>query len=105
LPGVPNELKWIFENQLQPMLEERVKGHYFEKIIHLNLRDESMLAPIIDRALKKDSGVYIKSLVKPYGERGIKVWVSAHGESLGLIKKRVKKITDLLIELTKDQVD
>jgi hypothetical protein len=42
---------------------------------------------------------------KPYGERGIRLWVSAHGESLGLIKKRVKKITNLLVELTKDQVD
>ena len=104
LPGVPIELKWIFENQLKPILVERVQGHYFEKIIHLNLRDESTLAPIINEAIKTDPGVYIKSLVKPYGEGGIRVWVSAHGESVEKIKIRVEKITELLVELTRDQV-
>ncbi|MFC1802982.1 competence/damage-inducible protein A [Thermoproteota archaeon] len=104
LPGVPSELKWIFENQLIPILKERVQGYYYEKIIHLNLRDESTLSPIIDKAMKTDPLVYIKSLVKPYGEHGIRLWISAHGEDKHIIKKRVKKITELLIELTRDQV-
>jgi molybdopterin-biosynthesis enzyme MoeA-like protein len=60
-------LKWIFHNQLEPILQKKVKGHYFEKIIHLNLRDESTLAPVIDEVMKKEPEIYIKSMVKPYG--------------------------------------
>jgi len=104
LPGVPSELKWIFENQLKPILIKQVHGHYYEKIIHLNLRDESTLAPLIDEAMHTDSSVYIKSMVKPYGEAGIRLWISAHGEKQEEIKQRVEKIADLLVELTKDQV-
>ncbi len=104
LPGVPSELKWIYENQLKPILKQQVKGHYYEKIIHLNLRDESTLAPLIDQAMKTEPQVYIKSMVKPYGEAGIRLWISAHGENQEKIKERVDKIADLLVELTKDQV-
>jgi molybdenum cofactor synthesis domain-containing protein len=104
LPGVPSELKWIYENQLMPILEKKIHGNYYEKIIHLMLKDESTLAPIIDRALKMDSEVYIKSMVNPYGETGIRLWISARGENLKDIKNRVEKITELLIELTRDQV-
>ena len=104
LPGVPSELKWIYENQLKPILQTKIHGHYYEKIIHLKLRDESTLAPIIDKAMKTDQEVYIKSMVKPYGEAGIRLWISAHGENIEVIKNRVEKIADLLTELTKDQV-
>ena len=62
------------------------------------------MAPIIEKAMKTDPLLYIKSLVKPYGEPGIRLWISAHGEDPQIIKKRVTKISDLLIELTRDQV-
>ncbi len=104
LPGVPSELKWIFTHQVKPILKEKTRGHYHEKIIHLNLRDESMLAPIIDKANKIDQKVYIKSMVKPYGESGIRLWISAHGDKKEEIIQRVEKISSLLIELTLDQV-
>ena len=104
LPGVPSELKWIFENQLKPILKEKMQGHYYEKIIHLNLRDESTLAPLIDEAMKTDQEVYIKSMVKPYGEAGIRLWISAHGDDQTEIKQRIEKIAELLTELTRDQV-
>jgi len=102
LPGVPYELKWIFENQLIPILKKRSQGHYYEKIIHLPLHDESTLAPIIDKVMKTDPGVYIKSMVKPYGESGIRLWVSCHGENLDETRARVEKIVDLLRDLTRD---
>ncbi len=104
LPGVPSELKWIFEHQLTPILKKRATGHYYEKITHLNLRDESTLAPLIDQAMQTDPEVYIKSMVKPYGEPGIRLWVSLHGENTEEITQRVEKIVQLLTELTRDQV-
>ena len=104
LPGVPSELKWIFENQLTTILKQQMHGHYYEKIIHLNIRDESTLAPLIDEAKKQYPDVYIKSMVKPYGEPGIRLWVSAHGENPAYIEEQVEKTVELLIELTRDQV-
>lgn len=104
LPGVPSELKWIFNHQVKPILKEKTRGHYHEKIVHLNLRDESTLAPIIDKVKKTDQKVYIKSMVKPYGEPGIRLWISAHGDNKEEIIQRVEKISTLLIELTQDQV-
>ena len=105
LPGVPNELKWIFKNKLAPILKKQVRGHYYEKIIHLNLHDESTLSPLIDEAMKKDPEVYVKSMVKPYGEAGIRLWLSVHGENPKEIKQRVDKLAKLLTELTKDQTN
>jgi molybdenum cofactor synthesis domain-containing protein len=104
LPGVPSELKWIFDNQLVPILNQNVHGHYFEKIINLKLRDESTLAPLIDTAMKTDSKVYIKSMVKPYGEAGIRLWISARGENPIETEERVEKISKFLMELTRDQI-
>ena len=72
--------------------------------INMDSREE-LKRLIIDKAIKTDPGVYIKSLVKPYGKGGIRLWISTHGMNLNLIKKRVNKITELLVELTKDQVD
>jgi hypothetical protein len=49
--------------------------------------------------MKKAPEIYIKSMVKPYGEPGIRLWISAHGENLENIKERVEKIAQLLIKI------
>jgi len=83
LPGVPLELKWIFDDQVTPILKSIVREVYAEKIVALPLRDESTLAPIIDQVMAEEPGVYVKSLVKPYGEEGIRLWVSSLGKNRG----------------------
>ncbi|MFX0055452.1 MAG: competence/damage-inducible protein A [Candidatus Hermodarchaeota archaeon] len=80
LPGVPAELKYIFENSVRPWVTERVTEIYVEKIVEFGLKDESVFAPYIDRAMKKMPGVYIKSLPRRYGTTDVlRVWVSARG--------------------------
>ncbi len=97
LPGVPGELMWIFDNQLLTLLKKRVEGAFAEKIIYLPLRDESTLAPIIDEVMEDAPEVYIKSMVKPYGESGIRLWVSAKGQSQVEVEERVSRIANLLV--------
>jgi molybdopterin-biosynthesis enzyme MoeA-like protein len=87
-----------------PLLKNRVEGIFFEKILNLPLRDESTLAPIIDQVMREVPNVYIKSMVKPYGEPGIRLWISARGQSKIEIENKVEKAETLLVEKTKDQL-
>lgn len=104
LPGVPGELMWIFDNQLIPLLKQRVKGAFSEKIVYLPLRDESTLAPIIDEVMEDVPNVYIKSIVKPSGESGIRLWVSARGQSQVEVEERVNRVANLLKLLCKERL-
>ena len=104
LPGVPLELKWIFDDQVAPILKSMVREVYAEKIVALPLRDESTLAPIIDQVMAEAPGVYVKSLVKPYGEEGIRLWVSSLGEDQGEVEAKVSKAVDRLVELTREKL-
>ncbi len=82
LPGVPSELKFIFENSVIPWIKENVSSSYVEKVVYFPIRDETMFAPHIDPVMKKHKGVYIKSMPATYGTSNVlKVWVSARGEN------------------------
>jgi molybdenum cofactor synthesis domain-containing protein len=100
LPGVPKELKWIYENEVKPLIGAEANGVFAEKIIVLPLRDESMLAPIIDKVMERYRDVYIKSLVKPYGVEGIRLWLSGRGNNMKELKDKLNKAEEYLRELT-----
>jgi len=104
LPGVPSELMWIFDNQLLDLLKERVEGAFSEEIVYLPLKDESTLAPIIDEVMKDNPGVYIKSMVKPYGESGIRLWISAQGKYQDEVDERVSRIVNLMTILCEERL-
>ncbi len=108
LPGVPSELKWIFNHQLKPILRGRSTGFYTERIINLSVRDESILAPLIDEANLLDSDVYVKSMVKSMEDSTagftIRLWVSCRGDDVSLIKKKVNQVSDFLVELTREKM-
>jgi len=102
LPGVPHELMWIFDNQLVPHLSERLDEVYYEEVLSLPLRDESTLAPLIDEVMRRVPGVWVKSLVKPYGERGIRLWISARGTEKAELEAKVKKAAEILVQLAEE---
>jgi molybdenum cofactor synthesis domain-containing protein len=104
LPGVPKELMWMFENQVVPLLKSRVEGAYAEKIVYLSLKDESTLAPIIDEVMRDVPSVYVKSMVKPYGEAGIRLWISAMGRSQVEVDERVNRVANLLTQITEEKL-
>lgn len=108
LPGVPSELKWIFQNPLHQILVDGSEGCYTERIINLTARDESALAPLIDDANKLEPDVYIKSMVKSMtdNEKGyvIRLWISCHGEDMQTIQVKVDKVADYLVNLAESKL-
>jgi molybdenum cofactor synthesis domain-containing protein len=104
LPGVPHELMWIFDNQLIPHISEHIEGVYYEEVLSLPLRDESTLAPLIDEAMRRVPSVWIKSLVKPYGDIGIKFWISARGKEKAELEAKVKRAAEILVQLANERL-
>ncbi|MHA2072731.1 MAG: competence/damage-inducible protein A, partial [Candidatus Thorarchaeota archaeon] len=80
LPGVPTELKFIFESSVHPWLQMRARQAFVECIVEFEFRDESVFSPFIDSVMRKHEGVYIKSLPRQYGTTHVlRVWISARG--------------------------
>jgi nicotinamide-nucleotide amidase len=62
LPGVPSEMEAIFNETVVPLLKGVAGGSvFFERSIIADAIMESRLAPIIDRVMSNNHGVYIKS--------------------------------------------
>ncbi len=62
LPGVPSEMEAIFTQTIAPLLKKAVGDRVFcEKSMFLEDIMESQLAPLIDKVMAANRGVYIKS--------------------------------------------
>jgi len=62
LPGVPAEMEAIFEETIAPLLEQVSGGNaFYEKSIYADNIMESSLAPLIDKVMQDNHGVYVKS--------------------------------------------
>jgi molybdenum cofactor synthesis domain-containing protein len=76
LPGVPEELKAIYEESLPPIL----RGVFGDRFYHQSrvitvCGDESSLAPILDEVVSAHPAVYIKSRAKKFGP-GVQIVVT-----------------------------
>ncbi len=101
LPGVPSELKFIFEDSIIPWISDRVSQKFYEQVVEFGMHDESTFAPAIDVVMKKHPSVYVKSMPKTYGTtKTLKVWISARGENLKDITEQVRKTIQSLEEET-----
>ena len=81
LPGVPSELKMIFEGSIVPWIQKKGTSKFCERVVEFEMRDESVFSPIID----------IKSMPRTYGTSHVlKVWVSSRGSD----KETVTRIVD-----------
>jgi molybdenum cofactor synthesis domain-containing protein len=62
LPGVPSEMIAIFTETVAPLLKQVVGDRVFrEKSMFVDNVMESRLAPLIDKVMSENKGVYIKS--------------------------------------------
>jgi molybdenum cofactor synthesis domain-containing protein len=67
LPGVPSEMQAIFNETVMPLLKQfSGKSSFYEKSIYADDIMESSLAPLIDKVMQNNPGVYVKS--HPKGE-------------------------------------
>jgi nicotinamide-nucleotide amidase len=104
LPGVPEELKGIYQDTLQPSLR-RIFGDSFyqERSTIAHSTDESTLAPVLAEVVAAHPGVYIKSRVRHFGsEVEILITLSAAGhrneEVEGSLDRALENLTTALAE-------
>jgi molybdenum cofactor synthesis domain-containing protein len=69
LPGIPKELKGIFNSSLQPFLQETFRGGISAmRTMTVCCNDESVLEPVLSRVVPAHPSVYIKCLATMPGE-------------------------------------
>jgi molybdopterin-biosynthesis enzyme MoeA-like protein len=67
LPGVPSEMKSIFDETVAPLIKKEAgENTFFEESVYVNGIMESTLAPFIDQVMHDNPYVYVKS--HPRGE-------------------------------------
>jgi nicotinamide-nucleotide amidase len=91
LPGVPEELKGIYEETLQPILKTIFADSYYEeKAVIALCGDESSLAPVLAQVVEAHPEVYIKSRARRYGsEVRILITLSAAGDAKEEVEQRI----------------
>ena len=99
LPGVPEEMKGIYKETLQPTLQAIFGDSYYqERAIIAHCGDESSLAPILADVVDAHPEVYIKSRARRYGpEVRILLTLSAAGDARAEVERRIQSALDALI--------
>ncbi len=102
LPGVPIELKAIFEDNITGLIKKKSGGNYFyEKSIIIYGLFESQIAPLIDEVLKEINHIYVKSHAQA-GEGNRKGFLELHFTAKSKKKKTCEnQIMRALILMTK----
>ncbi len=103
MPGVPGEMKDIFE-RVEPLLRERAPPlHYVSKDLLVKGVPESAAAPIIEKVMKKFP-VYIKShpsgheIKRPILRINVIASSSSREEAEGSVKEALEMLENLLVE-------
>lgn len=101
LPGVPSELKSVFDESVAPKLKRASDGViFFEATINSANIMESEVAPLIDRTMQNNPNVYIKS--HPKGTERvplIEFHLSTTAKDATSARQRVSKALVQLTEL------
>ena len=98
LPGVPSELKNIFENEVEPLIRKGLKRVYrVERWFEVKGIAESTLAPKLEILRLRNPNVYIKS--HPRMEEGksvIRVQLISAANRLKTAEKRIEGVAESL---------
>jgi molybdenum cofactor synthesis domain-containing protein len=104
LPGVPSEMKAIFEESVVPLLKKMAGDTtFFETSIFADSVMESTLAPLIDQTMHENPLVYIKSHPKSEEEKPhIELHFSTTAKESKIAKNRLEKAILQLSELIRE---
>jgi nicotinamide-nucleotide amidase len=104
LPGVPSEMKAIFNEAVAPLLVQASgKRAFHEKSIYVDGVMESSLAPLIDEVMRNNPEVYVKSHPKGRENRPhIEVHVSTVGDDSEMAEAKLQKVVLQLSELIEE---
>ena len=104
LPGVPSEMEAIFTETVAPLLKQVVGDRVFcEKSMFLDNMMESRLAPLIDKVMSANKGVYIKSHPmgaenKPHIEIHLTIAAKAEEKPMKMLEKAMRQLSILVEE-------
>lgn len=102
LPGVPPEMKAIFEDSVALLLKNQSgEPVFFETSIYSRGIIESTLAPLIDQVMHDNPDVYIKSHPKRWG-KSIEIHFSTAAKDSKTAKNRLGKAIVQLSELVQE---
>jgi len=102
LPGVPSEMKAIFEESVAPLIRRFVGSrHMYEKSLEVTEIIESALAPLIDRVMRQHPTVYVKSHPKaaepvPLIELHLSTIASSQEAAKNRVEAAAKEISRLI---------
>jgi len=98
LPGVPEELKGIYEDTLQPTLMTMFADSFYqERAIIAHSGDESTLAPILKEVVEAHPAVYIKSRARRFGpEVEILITLSSAGDGREEVEGKISSALEQL---------
>jgi molybdenum cofactor synthesis domain-containing protein len=101
LPGVPGEMKAMFESELEPLLRRMApRLSIVECYAVIVGAPESALAPFIEDASKRHHRAYVKSHPQGHETRGpvVEVRVMASGESEDEARKEALRALEIVVE-------
>jgi nicotinamide-nucleotide amidase len=98
LPGVPSEMKGIFDESVKPLLKQAAgKTVFYAKAVYADGVMESSLAPLIDVVMRNHPGVYVKSHPKGGEDKPhIEIHVSTRSETAEKAEEKLQKVIDEL---------
>jgi nicotinamide-nucleotide amidase len=105
LPGVPAEMKAIFNETVTPMLKQASgKSAFYAKSIYVDDVMESSLAPLIDKVMQDNPGVYVKSHPKgredqPHMEVHVSIMADDEGKAEEKLRVAVVQLSGLIGEI------
>jgi nicotinamide-nucleotide amidase len=104
LPGVPMEMEAIFTQTITPLIKQAVGTECFcQRSLFVEGIVESCLAPLIDKVMSNNMGVYIKSHPmrsdnKPQGELHFTIVASPERKPDALLLRAAKQLSALIVE-------
>lgn len=105
LPGVPAEMKAIFEESVAPILKKEARDiAFFEMSVNVEDIVESEIAPLIDKTMHDNPYVYIKSHPKGAEKTPrIELHLSTTAKDSTTAKKRITKTLIQISELIRQK--
>lgn len=100
LPGVPEEMKGIFQSSLVPFLKELFGQAFYESItVSLECGDESSIAEVVEKVARLHPGVYVKSKARAFGKKvRLRVTLAASGADPEEVTRAIGKALSYLEE-------
>jgi molybdenum cofactor synthesis domain-containing protein len=105
LPGVPQEMMAIFEEQLEPLLR-KISGNltFYEASLEVRGVPESELAPVIEEIMRDNPYVYIKSHPKISEKTHyIELHFSTTSDDQSVAKQRIERAILQISEIIRDK--